>query len=157
MTPWLPLETERLRLREFRAGDEADIHAFASDVEVVRFAHWGPNDFATTQAYLAGRLEEQQWPRDSVDMAVELRRDRRLIGTMRLTILNGHNRTADFGFTFGRPYWNQGYATEGARALLQVGMRREALFQKDVFQKGEWRDSYLYAILAEEWQVAGPS
>jgi [ribosomal protein S5]-alanine N-acetyltransferase len=134
-----------------------NIHEFASDVEVVNFAHWGPNDFATTQAYLAGRLEEQQWPRDSVDMAVELRRDRRLIGTMRLTILNGHNRTADFGFTFGRPYWNQGYATEGARALLQVGMRREALFQKDVFQKGEWRDSYLYAILAEEWQVVGPA
>jgi [ribosomal protein S5]-alanine N-acetyltransferase len=186
MTPWLPLETERLRLREFRAGDEADIHEFASDVEVVRFAHWGPNDFATTRAYLADRLEEQrQWPRDSVDIAVELQSDRRLIGTMRLTILDGHNRTADFGFTFSRPYWNQGYATEGARALLQVGflklgvhrmwascdarnhasyrvmeklgMRREALFQKDVFQKGEWRDSYLYAILAEEWQAAGPS
>jgi len=30
-------------------------------------------------------------------------------------------------------------------------MRREALFCKNAFEKNEWRDSYLYAILAEEW------
>jgi len=30
-------------------------------------------------------------------------------------------------------------------------MRREAHFRKDVMEKGEWRDTYLYAILAEEW------
>jgi RimJ/RimL family protein N-acetyltransferase len=35
--------------------------------------------------------------------------------------------------------------------MEKLGMRREANFHKDVLQKGEWRDSYLYAILAEEW------
>ena len=35
--------------------------------------------------------------------------------------------------------------------MEKLGMRREALFKKDVLQKGEWRDSYLYAVLAEEW------
>jgi ribosomal-protein-alanine N-acetyltransferase len=180
MTPWLPLETEHLLLREFRADDEAGIHEYASDVEVVRFAAWGPNDPLMTMANLARRLIEQaRWPRDSVDVAVELRGDCRLIGIMRLTILESQNKTADFGFTFNRRYWGNGYATEGSRALLEVGflklglhriwatcdvrnhasyrvmeklgMRREALFQKDVLQKGEWRDSYLYAILADEW------
>jgi RimJ/RimL family protein N-acetyltransferase len=29
--------------------------------------------------------------------------------------------------------------------LEKTGMRREGLFRGDVFQKGEWRDSYLYA------------
>ena len=33
------------------------------------------------------------------------------------------------------------------RVLEKVGMRREGLFRRDVFQKGEWRDSYLYARL----------
>jgi RimJ/RimL family protein N-acetyltransferase len=181
MIPWLPLETERLLLREFRPGDEADIHEYASDVEVVRFTDWGPNDLATTKANLTRRLEEQrQWPRDSIEPAVELRSDCRVIGTMRLTVLDRHNGTADFGYVLNRRYWMNGYATEGARALLDVaflrlgvhrvwatcdmrnhasfrvmeklGMRREALFQKDVLQKGEWRDSYLYAVLAEEWR-----
>jgi [ribosomal protein S5]-alanine N-acetyltransferase len=27
-------------------------------------------------------------------------------------------------------------------------------FKKDVLHKGEWRDSYLYAVLAEEWDSA---
>jgi RimJ/RimL family protein N-acetyltransferase len=29
-------------------------------------------------------------------------------------------------------------------------MRRAAHFRRDVLVKGEWRDSYLYAILADE-------
>jgi RimJ/RimL family protein N-acetyltransferase len=36
--------------------------------------------------------------------------------------------------------------------MEKLGMRREALFRKDVLQKGEWRDSYLYAILEEDWR-----
>ncbi|MFZ0593420.1 MAG: GNAT family protein [Bryobacteraceae bacterium] len=36
----------------------------------------------------------------------------------------------------------------------KLRMRREALFKKDVLQKGERRDSYLYAALAEEWDSA---
>ncbi len=37
------------------------------------------------------------------------------------------------------------------RVMEKLGMRREAHFVKDAFRKGEWRDSYLYAILADEW------
>jgi RimJ/RimL family protein N-acetyltransferase len=33
-------------------------------------------------------------------------------------------------------------------------MRREGLFVKDAMEQGEWRDTCLYAILAEEWQGA---
>jgi RimJ/RimL family protein N-acetyltransferase len=40
------------------------------------------------------------------------------------------------------------------RVMKKLGMRREALFKKDVLQKREWRDSYLYAVLAEEWDSA---
>jgi RimJ/RimL family protein N-acetyltransferase len=81
-----------------------------------------------------------------------------------------------------RKYWGHGYMTESACAILEVafkqlklhrvwatcdtrnrssyrvmerlGMRREGLFVKDAMEKGEWRDTYLYAILAEEWRGA---
>lgn len=180
MTPWFPLETERLLLRDFRLEDEAAIYEYASDPEVVRFADWGPSDLSIIRANLQRRLEDQhRWPRDSIEVAVELRRESCLIGTMRITVLDGPNRTADFGYTFNRRYWGNGYATEGTRALLhlafsklhlhrvwatcdvrniasfrvmeKLGMRREGLFKKDVMQKGEWRDSYFYAVLADEW------
>jgi RimJ/RimL family protein N-acetyltransferase len=179
MTPWFPLETERLLLRDFRLEDEAGIYEYASDPEVVRYADWGPSDISTIRANLQRRLKEQEsWPRDCIEVAVELRSNNCLIGGMRITIQDHTNRTADFGYTFNRRYWNNGYATEGTRALLhltfsslnlhrmwatcdvrnrasyrvmeKLGMRREALFKKDVLQKGEWRDSYLYAVLAEE-------
>jgi [ribosomal protein S5]-alanine N-acetyltransferase len=180
MTPWFPLKTERLLLRDFRPEDEAGICEYASDPEVVRFADWGPSDISIVRANLHRRLKEQEsWPRDCIEVAVELRGNNRLIGTMRTTIQDHTNKTADFGYTFNRRYWNNGYATEATRALLhltfsslnlhrmwatcdvrnhasyrvmeKLGMRREARFQKDVLQKGEWRDSYLYAVLAEEW------
>jgi RimJ/RimL family protein N-acetyltransferase len=127
-------------------------------------------------------LKTKRVGRDSIEVAVELRSDNYLIGGMRITFLDCTNRTADFGYTFNRRYWNNGYATEGTRALLhlafsnlklhrvwatcdvrnhasyrvmeKLGMRREALFKRDVLQKGEWRDSYLYAVLAEEWDSA---
>lgn len=38
-----------------------------------------------------------------------------------------------------------------ARVMEVNGMRREAFFIKHLWQKGEWRDSCLYAILDEEW------
>jgi ribosomal-protein-alanine N-acetyltransferase len=183
MTPWLPLETERLLLRDFRPEDETGIYDYASDPEVVRFADWGPSDISTIRANLNRRLKNQEsWPRDSLEVAVELRSDTCLIGIIRITILDRTNRTADFGYTFNRRYWNKGYATEGTRALLdlafsnlnlhrvwatcdvrnhasyrvmeKLGMRREGLFKKDLLQKGEWRDSYLYAVLAEAWGSA---
>jgi ribosomal-protein-alanine N-acetyltransferase len=92
------------------------------------------------------------------------------------------NRNADIGYVLNRKYWGHGYMTESACTILDVafkqlklhrvwatcdtrnrssyrvmerlGMRREGLFVKDAMEKGEWRDTYLYAILAEEWRGA---
>ena len=40
-----------------------------------------------------------------------------------------------------------------ARVLEKIGMRREAQFREDAWIRGVWRDSYLYAILEEEWRA----
>src|SRR3954467_9727567 len=110
MTPWFPLETERLLLRDFRPDDEAGIYEYASDPEVVRFADGGPSDIETIRGNLRRRLEQQKtWPRDSIEAAVELRGDARLLGIVRITMSDpgpwASNRTADFGYTFNRRYW----------------------------------------------------
>ena len=180
MDRWFPVETERLLLREFRAEDETDVHAYASDPEVVRLMIWGPNTLEMTRTFVARALKEQeQWPRPFVSLAIELKSDRRVIGSIGLRIKDEKKRAADIGYVLSRAYWRQGYMLEAARTILdaafrtldlhrvwatcdvrnrasygvmeRLGMRREAHFHKDKFEKGEWRDTYLYAILAEEW------
>lgn len=180
--PWFPIRTERLLLREFRESDLDSLHAYASDPEVARYMDWGPNDEATTRDFLDRALKAQTtWPREDVNLAVEHLADGRVIGSIRLGLKDPANRTADLGYSYNRAYWRQGYGTEAARAVLAVGfetlglhriwatanvrnraswsllaklgLRREARFQRNLFVKGVWRDTYLYAILAEEWRT----
>jgi RimJ/RimL family protein N-acetyltransferase len=181
MDRWFPIETERLVLREFRASDESDVHAYAGDPEVVRLMIWGPNTFEQTRAFLQTVLKAQeQWPRPFVELAIEPKGEGRMIGSIGLRVKDERNRSADIGYVLARKDWGCGYMTEAVRAILEVafrrlelhrvwatcdpgnhasyrvmekvGMRREAHFRKDAMKKGEWCDSYLYAILAEEWQ-----
>jgi len=177
---WLPLETDRLILRDVREDDFDDIHEYATDLEVVRFMNWGPNTLEITRQVLDGWLKDQRrWPRPIVNMAAHHKADGRMIGAVRFAVLDEASGTGDFGYSFNRAYWNQGYGTEAAGAVVRnafealglrrmiatcdarntgswrvmekLGMRREALFRQDVKAHDGWRDSYLYAILADEW------
>jgi ribosomal-protein-alanine N-acetyltransferase len=175
-----PIESERLLLREFRAEDEAAVHAYARNPEVTRFTSWGPNDLADTKAFIKASVAEgAQWPRESVPLAIELKAEGRLIGGTGFYEIHSAVRTATFGYVLDHPYWGRGLATEASRALLdfcfrvvrlhrvvarcdvrhrasfhvmeKLGMRREAHFRKDTKKAGEWCDTYLYAVLDEEW------
>ena len=97
-----------------------------------------------------------------------------------ISLHDANTDNSAFGYCYNRAYWGQGYGTEAARAMAQVaftrlghhriwatcdarnhgsyrimqniGMRREGHLLKDVKARDGWRDSYLYAILAEEWR-----
>jgi RimJ/RimL family protein N-acetyltransferase len=144
---------------------------------------WGPSTPDLTREFLDRALQAQaQWPRPEVVLAIELKSERRLIGSIGLRMKDEANRNADIGYVLNRKYWSHGYMTESACAILDVafkqlklhrvwatcdtrnrssyrvmerlGMRREGLFVKDAMERGEWRDTYMYAILAEEWRGA---
>ena len=181
-TPWFPIHTERLLLREFRDEDLADIHAYAAVPEVSRFMTWGPNTPEESRAFLDRALAQQaDWPRKHVGLAVQ--RDGMVIGSIRMDVQSDEIADADIGYTLSSNHWRQGIATEAATALLNIafgplglhrvwatcdvlntgsfgvmeklGMRREAHFRQDRFIRGIWQDSNLYAILAEEWISPG--
>jgi len=180
--PWFPIETPRLVLREFHDEDLADIHAYAATPLVSRFMTWGPNTVEDSRAFLDRALAQQSdWPRKHVGLAIA--RDGVVIGSIRLDLHDDENADADLGYTLSQEHWGQGLATEAAAAVINVafgrlslhrvwatcdventgsfrvmeklGMRREAHFLKDRFIRGAWRDSYLYAILAEEHNLPG--
>jgi RimJ/RimL family protein N-acetyltransferase len=178
--PWFPVRTERLVLRPFREADFDDVHAYASDPEVARFMEWGPNTPDQTREFMDRILAQQQtWPRAAVNLAAEHLADRRVIGSIRLAVVEEANRICDIGYSFARRYWRQGLCSEAARALLEIafgplgahrvfaecdrrnvgsygvmeklGMRREAAFLESRLIKGAWTDRYQYAILDREW------
>ena len=88
---------------------------------------------------------------------------------------------AELGWILHRDHWKKGYGTELAGALIRFGfaelklhriiasciadnygsyrvmenshMRREAHFIKNRFQRGEWQDEFIYALLQEEWEM----
>ena len=182
LKPWLPLLTPRLILREFRDDDLDAVHAYGSDPEVARFMVWGPNTLEDSRAFMQRTLEAQQaWPRASVNAAVTLADSGRLIGSAELRVIDAENLIGEFGYSFHRDQWGHGYGPEAAAALMRqgfdamglhritatcdvrnrkswrvmekLGLRREATFRKDVRVKGRWRDTYLYAILKEEWRA----
>ena len=180
LKPWLPLRTPRLVLRDFHEDDLDAVHAYGSDPEVSRYMVWGPNSLDDSRAVMQRTLQAQQeWPRASVNAVVVLADSGRLIGSAELRVIDAENLTGEFGYCFHQDHWGRGYGPEAAATLIRqgfeamglhritatcdvrnrrswrvmetLGLRREALFRKDVRVKGRWRDTYLYAILKEEW------
>jgi RimJ/RimL family protein N-acetyltransferase len=116
------LKTERLLLRAFRPDDWPDVHAYGSDPEVVRFMDWGPNTIEesrhhTNRAAATGAVTPQlRFP-----YAVERTADRRVIGSVELSMTSLDHRRAEMGYVLASGAWGQGYATEAAAALVAYG------------------------------------
>ncbi|WP_309605656.1 GNAT family N-acetyltransferase [Phenylobacterium sp.] len=184
LKPWFPIRTERLLLRAFTPDDFDDVHAYATEDAVVRYMDWGPNTLEETKVFLGRSLEAQlSWPRSDVNLAIQHLADGKVIGAIRLGVKDEATRTGDIGYSIASAYWRQGLVTEAAGAMLRagfevlglhriwaecdvrnagsygvmekLGMRREAHFRKDKRARDGWRDSYLYAILADEWILPG--
>jgi RimJ/RimL family protein N-acetyltransferase len=172
------LATERLVLRPFEAADAADIQRLAGDFAIADTTLTMPHPYEDGMA--------EEWmathrPRfeagEAVHFAVVLRETGRLIGAMGLEI-HKRFRRAELGYWIGKPYWNQGYATEAAHAVVayaftnldlhrvharhfarnpasgrvmqKVGMVHEGRAREHVLRWDVYEDLELYGILREE-------
>lgn len=175
-----PLRTARLTIRPVTAADVDDLHAYQSDPDVCRYLPYEPRSRAdvvdkvaewSTALTLAG--EGDYWI-----LAVE--RAGRVIGDLYFAIKS--DAGADIGWVLHPDHSGRGYMTEAAGALLdlafteldrhrvravldprntasaalcrRLGMRQEAHFVEDLWFKGDWGDTAVYAILAREWRGA---
>lgn len=106
----------------------------------------------------------------------------RVIGDSYFTISSAENSKGEIGWTLHPDFAGHGYAAEAASAVLdlafrvlrlhrvmaeldprndasialckRLGMRGEASFVKDLWFKGEWADTGIYAVLRDEWNKA---
>jgi len=102
---------------------------------------------------------------------------------MSLINLSAEHERGEIGYWVAVPFWNQGYGTEAARAMVdyafgplglhrvvgrfmkrnrasgrvmvKIGMKEEGCLREHDQRKGRYEDVMLYAILRSEW--FGPS
>jgi RimJ/RimL family protein N-acetyltransferase len=112
-------------------------------------------------------------------IAIELKDTGNLIGDLAIHTLSEDLNQVEIGFTLSPTYQNKGFGIEAVKCLIgyifkvldkhriiaitdvrnqasiklleKTGMRREGHFIKNAWNKGEYTDEYLFAILNEEW------
>jgi RimJ/RimL family protein N-acetyltransferase len=190
ISPWrqpsYPLETDRLRLRPFTAGDFEALSAYQSRPDVTRFLYWEARSPQEVRAALEKKIASRaiRSEGDALALAVELRSTSQVIGDFILQLTSEQHRTAELGYIIHPDHHGHGYATEAGRVLLgiafeflslhrvvagldarnvasarvleKLGMRKEAHFVENEFVKDEWQSAIEYAILDREWHRSEP-
>lgn len=123
------LGTERLLLRPFTAADAAEVQRLAGDAEVASMTTLIPHPYpdGLAESWIATHAEKAR-RREAVTLAIVRRQDRQLLGAISVQLFLDQGK-GELGYWIGRPYWNQGYATEAARALLAYVFQRFVLIQ----------------------------
>ncbi len=129
------LETERLRLRPFRATDRDALFAVFSNAEVARywaFPAW--TDPAQAAAYLVPLLAPRTLVSMTLPWAIADRESDALIGTTTIHNLNREQGRGEIGYTLRRDRWGQGLAREAVSRVLAYGFDELKLrrFEADI-------------------------
>lgn len=113
--------TDRLIIRKFESNDWQDLYEYLSDKEVVKFEPYDIYSENQAKEEAIGRSNNESF------YAACLKENKKLIGNLYLG--KGDFDTWELGYVFNRKYQGQGYATEGAKVLLDyafahLGARR---------------------------------
>lgn len=181
-----PIETERLRLRPFRLSDAPIVQKLAGARDVAKTVTNIPHPYEDGMA--------EQWVESthdalargrSIHLAIALKSDsdgdELLLGAVGMEF-NLQSRSAEIGYWIGVPYWNKGYTTEAARALVaygfdmlglnriqarhmtnnpasgrvmqKLGMSFEGIHRQAALRFGAFEDLAMYAILRSDYEAA---
>jgi RimJ/RimL family protein N-acetyltransferase len=172
------IRTDRLLLRPFEAGDVDDVWAYQRLPEVARHMLREPRDRDGAEASVRGMMGESGAD-DRYTFAVVLPEPGTVVGEVSLIRRAATN--GEIGYVLHPGHHGRGLATEAVRAMFRLGfdglalhriygscsarnadsarlmerlgMRREAHLLGSRWVKGEWRDEFVYAILAREWRL----
>ena len=113
------LETERLFIRPFEAGDLDLIYRVYSDEEILRYTPFDPMDRNQAAAHLHRVIKDwQREPRLSFEFAVSLGENGAKIGRAHI-LIDPETDTGMIGALLIQNYWGHGYAKEIFQALIR--------------------------------------
>lgn len=174
------IETGRLILRPFTAGDAEDLYAYARDPRVGPSAGWPPH-----RSVEESRLIIQNVFSQPGEFAVQMKENGRVIGSAAQKDEHPAGEhpgcpDAEIGYCLNPAYWGRGYVPEAVEVLLRDGFDRRGLrriwcchydgnwrsdrvihkcgfryqFSRTVFVKllGETRKDCVFMQTREEWR-----
>lgn len=173
------LRTERLLLRGFSLADAPRVQELAGSRDVASTTLTMPHPYedGMAEAWIEGHSAAWE-ARKRLTLAITAESDG-LIGGIGLHLAPEHRR-AEMGYWIGVPFWNRGFATEAAAAVLaygfselglhrivarhfprnrasgqvlrKLGMIHEGTSREHVLRWGRFEDLECYAILEQEWR-----
>ena len=173
-----PIRTERLTIRKLSIGDAEDIYAVSRNPNVSRYVLWKTHrSILDSRSMIRGILHAyREGEPDS--LAILENQSGHVIGTIGFIWIDSEHSSAEIGYSLGEEYWNRGYMTEAvtalidfgfnqlylnriealcdvrntasARVLEKTGMKKEGLMRQKLYNKGEYIDVELWAVLAED-------
>jgi RimJ/RimL family protein N-acetyltransferase len=181
-----PIQTKRLRIREFQPSDRQPLLAFVRDPDQIKHMLLFLETEGQLDAFLsmvitgAGAEPRLQW-----HFAVEDAATRRYLGSCCLMVEPDSPSSAELGYWFLREAWGKGYATESSAAMLELGfcslgfhrvwgkchahnaasakvmeklgMTYEGTLREHVWLRDHFRSSRLYGMLEGEYRAAAPA
>ncbi|MGH3974802.1 MAG: GNAT family N-acetyltransferase [Pseudonocardiaceae bacterium] len=178
----LQLSGSQVVLREFCLDDLDRVMTVVGDDRVTESLSFDTRSREQAAEMLNGVLSRAKLePRTEYYLAVTTV-DAGLVGFARLG-LDGV-QAAKLGGAIAADYWHRGYAIEACSTLVEFGFRElklhrisaamgpdnaasiaivrrlgmtyEGRIRDHVYTNGQWRDSLLYSVLADEWFAAEP-
>jgi RimJ/RimL family protein N-acetyltransferase len=178
--PPLPVHTDRLVLRAHEPADAERLFGYYSDPRVALHLLTPPLDRRGAEAEIRRRLSRHAGEGRPPILTLAIEHEGEMVGDLILMLQGPSCSQAEVGWVLDPRAAGRGIATEAARALVdlafdhygvhrvwaqldarnersaalceRLGMRRESHKLRDFWSKGEWTDSYEYAVLAEEWR-----
>jgi RimJ/RimL family protein N-acetyltransferase len=179
--PTPTLETARLRLRPFTDADAEALFALHSSARAQRYWDSPPWTEPVRAERFIAVCRQMAEDGTGARVAIDRASDGGFLGWCSLTRWNPDYRSASLGYILDEAAWGHGYATEGARALLQwaydtldlnrvqaeadtrniasarvlekLGFVREGTLREDCVVNGEVSDSWVFGLLRREWRA----
>ncbi|WP_343485828.1 GNAT family N-acetyltransferase [Allomuricauda sp. d1] len=175
----IKLETTRLIISSISFDDLEKIHELHSLPETDEFNTLGiPKNIDETKSVIAEWIEKSSEKNESFTLKIELSKSKQFIGLISLNLGSPKFRIAEVWYKLHSDFWNQGYATESLKKVLEfgftelnlhrieagcavenigsikvlekVGMIREGRKRKVLPLKKGWSDNFHYAILSTD-------
>ncbi len=177
----MKIVTERLILRPLKRDDLDDFYDYGRSAKVGPRAGWPPHR-SIQESY---SILEQMMTHSYL-WAIELVEEHRLIGCIELSKDElrqiGENKALSLGYALNEKYWNRGYMTEAAKAIIaygfevanlelisvrhfdfnmesqnvigKLGFKKEGIIRKAALNyDGKVHDFHIYSMTREEYEL----
>ena len=174
------IKTMRLILRKLELADaEMMFRNWTSDNEVTRFLRWDSHKTIDDTINMIQNWIDNYQSDSTYYWGIYLK-DGEMIGSIGITIASEYDCKAELGYKIGSRWWNQGYTSEAAQAVIdymfentdveridsynavnnsasskvmeKVGMSNEGLLRHYYRIRDGFQDCTLYAIIRDEWK-----